>query len=36
MENINLNLKSNFFETRTTTYQKPDLTNISVEISEDF
>jgi ribonucleotide reductase beta subunit family protein with ferritin-like domain len=36
MENINLNLKSNFFETRTTSYQKPDLTNISVEISEDF
>jgi len=36
MENINLNLKSNFFETRTTTYQKPDLTNTTIEISEDF
>jgi ribonucleotide reductase beta subunit family protein with ferritin-like domain len=36
MENINLKLKSNFFETRTTTYQKPDLTNSSLVISEDF
>jgi len=36
MENINLNLKNNFFESRTTNYQKADLTNILDDISEDF
>lgn len=36
MDNITLGLKNNFFENRTTTYQKVDLTNISKEIDEDF
>lgn len=36
MENINISVKGNFFESRITSYQKPDLTNTSAEISEDF
>jgi ribonucleotide reductase beta subunit family protein with ferritin-like domain len=36
IENINLNLKNNFFENRTTTYQKVDLSNILNDITEDF
>ena len=36
MQNINIEIKNNFFENRTTTYQKLDLTNISQDISEDF
>jgi ribonucleotide reductase beta subunit family protein with ferritin-like domain len=36
MENINLELKNNFFENRTTTYQKIDLTNINSSMTDDF
>jgi ribonucleoside-diphosphate reductase beta chain len=36
MENINISVKGNFFEHRITSYQKPDLTNTTTEISEDF
>ncbi len=36
MENINLELKNNFFENRTTTYQKIDLTNINSTMTDDF
>jgi ribonucleoside-diphosphate reductase subunit M2 len=36
MENMNIAVKGNFFEHRITSYQKPDLTNTTTEISEDF
>jgi ribonucleotide reductase beta subunit family protein with ferritin-like domain len=36
MENINIAVKGNFFESRITSYQKPNLSNTSTEISEDF
>jgi ribonucleotide reductase beta subunit family protein with ferritin-like domain len=36
MQNININVKNNFFENRTTSYQRLDTTNISKNISEDF
>lgn len=36
MENINMSVKNNFFENRTTTYQKLNYDNIHEEINEDF
>ena len=36
MENINISVKNNFFENRTTTYQKLNYDNIHDEITEDF
>jgi len=36
MENININVKNNFFENRTTTYQKLNYDNVYDAITEDF
>jgi len=36
MENINLELKNNFFENRTTSYQKIDLSNVNSNMTDDF
>jgi len=36
MQNININVKNNFFENRTTSYQRLDTSNISNIITEDF
>ena len=36
MENLTIESKNNFFEHRTTTYQKVDLSNINNDITDDF
>jgi ribonucleotide reductase beta subunit family protein with ferritin-like domain len=36
MENINIELKNNFFENRTTSYQKLDISTIDTNLTEDF
>jgi ribonucleoside-diphosphate reductase beta chain len=36
MENINLELKNNFFENRGTNYQKMNIKDINSEMTEDF
>ena len=36
MENINYQIKTNFFEKKTTSYQRPQATTGNIEISEDF
>lgn len=36
MQNININVKNNFFENRTTSYQRLDTSNIYKDATEDF